>query len=195
MSKTVRSLYVKIVLFRAIQFSIRTQFSSIWPIDRTLSGATTTGESGPGSDCNEGVLRIPQSSSITGTSPSDCLALYAGHLLWGFTPLQRCSRCILQPQPTGLGKSAYYEYTLLCYFSVFLRIHFTSISLYVSISVNSRTGLNFYAEYFTKESKFLLWTFLFIYISHSSFSHKWQLLFISIDLPVIAFGCYICFLI
>ena len=35
------------------------QFSSIWPIDRTLLGATTPGQSEPGSDGNEGVLRIP----------------------------------------------------------------------------------------------------------------------------------------
>ena len=47
----------------------------------TLSGATTPGENRPGSDSNEGVLRIPQSSSITGTSPSDCLVSYLGHLL------------------------------------------------------------------------------------------------------------------
>ena len=63
----------KIVLFQTIQFSIRTQFSSIWPTDRSLSGATTPGQSEPGSDGNEGVLRTPQSSSIIGTSPSDCL--------------------------------------------------------------------------------------------------------------------------
>ena len=31
----------KTVLFQAIQFGISTQFSSIWSIDRTLSGATT----------------------------------------------------------------------------------------------------------------------------------------------------------
>ena len=54
-------------LFQTIQFSISTLFSSIWPIDRTLSGATTPSQSGPGSDGNEGVLRIPQSSSITGS--------------------------------------------------------------------------------------------------------------------------------
>ena len=35
------------------------QFSSIWAKDRTLSGATTSGLSGPASDGNEGVLRIP----------------------------------------------------------------------------------------------------------------------------------------
>ena len=66
-----------------------------------LSGATTPGQSGPGSDGNKGVLHILQSYSITGTSPSDSLVSYSGHLLGGLTPLQRCSRCILQPQPTG----------------------------------------------------------------------------------------------
>ena len=60
------------------------------------------GQSGPGSNGNEGVLRIPQSSSTAGTSPSDCLVSYPGHSLGGgVTPLQRSSRCILQPQPTG----------------------------------------------------------------------------------------------
>ena len=54
--------------------------SSIYPIDRALSGATTPGQSGPGSDGNEGVLRVLQSSSITGTSPSDCLVSNPGHL-------------------------------------------------------------------------------------------------------------------
>ena len=57
------------------------QFSSIWPIDRTLSGATTPCQSGPGRNGNEGVLRIPQSSSITGTSLSDCSVSYLGHFL------------------------------------------------------------------------------------------------------------------
>ena len=39
------------------------------------------GQSGPGSNGNEGVLRIPQGPSITGTSPSDCLVSYPGHSL------------------------------------------------------------------------------------------------------------------
>ena len=69
----------KTVLFQTIQFSISTRFSSIWPIDRNLSGATTQGQSGPGSDGNEGVPCILQSSSITGTSPSDCLVSYPGY--------------------------------------------------------------------------------------------------------------------
>ena len=50
-----------------------------------LSGATTPDQSGPRSDGNKEVLCIPQSSSITGTSPSDCLVSYPGHLLGGWS--------------------------------------------------------------------------------------------------------------
>ena len=73
---SVSSSNVKTVLFQVIQFSISTQFSSVWLIDRTLSGATTPGQSGLGSDSNEEVLCIPQSSSMTRTPPSDCLVSY-----------------------------------------------------------------------------------------------------------------------
>ena len=73
----------------------------IWPIDRTLSGATTLGQSGPGSNGNDGVLHIPQISKA-GASPSVCFMLYLGHLLGcgGLTPLQRWSLHILQPLST-----------------------------------------------------------------------------------------------
>ena len=51
-----------------------------------LSDATTPGQSGAGSNGNEGVLLIPQSSNIAGTSPSDCLVSYPGHSLGGSYP-------------------------------------------------------------------------------------------------------------
>ena len=54
---------------------------SIWPIDRTLSGATDLRQKGPGSDGNKGVPHIPQSSSITGASSSNSLLSYPGHTL------------------------------------------------------------------------------------------------------------------
>ena len=68
--------------------------SSIYDIDRTLSGATTLGQSEPGHIGNEGVLWIPQSSSITETSPSDCLVSYPEPWLRvrGLTTLQKSSR-------------------------------------------------------------------------------------------------------
>ena len=59
------------------------QLSSIWSIDRTLPGATTPGHSGLGSNGNEGVLHIPQISSITETPPSDFLVSYPGHSFGG----------------------------------------------------------------------------------------------------------------
>ena len=45
----------------------------MWPVDRTLSGTTTAGQCELGSDGNEGLLRIPQSSCITEASAADCL--------------------------------------------------------------------------------------------------------------------------
>ena len=65
------------VLFQAIQFSMSfvcAQFKCqtvLFDIDWTLSGATSSVQSGPGNDGNEGVLRIPQYYGITETSPSD----------------------------------------------------------------------------------------------------------------------------
>ena len=72
------------VQFLIIQVSISTvkiSDSSIWLIDGTLSSATTQGQSGPGRNNNEEVLRIPQSSSVIGASPLDCLLSYPRRLL------------------------------------------------------------------------------------------------------------------
>ena len=73
------------VLFLKIQFTINTQFKSkkkpsqikklrfslFNPEIGPLSGATTPGQSGLGSDGTEVVLRILQNSTITRTSASD----------------------------------------------------------------------------------------------------------------------------
>ena len=47
--------------------------TSIWPIDRTLSGTATSGHSGPGSNGNEEVLHITQNSR-TKASQSDAVS-------------------------------------------------------------------------------------------------------------------------
>ena len=65
-----------------------------------LSGATTPSQSGPGSDCYEKVLHIPQSSCITGTSPSDCLVLYSGDSL-GESYSSAVKQSVSRLQPTG----------------------------------------------------------------------------------------------
>ena len=77
------------VLFQAIHLSISAQFSSIWPIERTLSGATTPSQSGPGSEGNEEVLCILQRSNITGASPSDFLVSYQDTFVGGVLDLWR----------------------------------------------------------------------------------------------------------
>ena len=56
--------------------------SSISPLDRT-----NLGQSVPRSNVNKEVLHIPQSSSFTRASPSECLVSYPGHLF--FLPLCR----------------------------------------------------------------------------------------------------------
>ena len=62
---------------------------SIWSIDRTLSCVTFSGEIWPGTDGSEGLLCIPQSSSITGAAPSERLVTYPGYSLRGVLPLRR----------------------------------------------------------------------------------------------------------
>ena len=78
----------KTVLFQTIQFRMFHLFALSLNVkkfyityDRTQSVATTPGQSGPGSNGNEGVLRIPQSLSITGTLSTDSLVFYPGHSL------------------------------------------------------------------------------------------------------------------
>ena len=95
-------LNAKTVLFQIIQFCISSPSSFIWPTDRTLSSATTPGQSAPWNDGYKEVLRILQSSSISEASPSDCLESYQNTRWGSLTQLQRCSRCILQPLSTGL---------------------------------------------------------------------------------------------
>ena len=61
--------------------------SSIWPLNRTLSSSTTPDLSEPRIHGNVGVFPIPQSSSITGASLSDCLTLYVRIIVGGVLPL------------------------------------------------------------------------------------------------------------
>ena len=69
------------------QFSLAKVHSLVlFDPDRNVSGVTTTGQSGPGSDGSDGVLCIPQSSSITGTSPSDFFSVICRTLVGSVTP-------------------------------------------------------------------------------------------------------------
>ena len=100
----------KTVLLRAIQ-----KFSSIWPTERNLSGANnhilTKDDCGLASDGNKEVLRIPQSSSITETSPTVSLQSYQGQTLVRDSTLWRDEVSVFY-SPSRLSKSLYrYKYT------------------------------------------------------------------------------------
>ena len=95
------------VLIQTIQFSISMQLVLFNPLIRPYLG-----QSGPGSNGNEGVLHIPQSSSITGTSPSDCLVLYPGHSLGVVLPLWRGIVNVFY-SPSWLGNVAIFTSNVL----------------------------------------------------------------------------------
>ena len=85
----------KTVLFQAIQFRISTQFSSISLIDRTLSNSRPEWERWQWKYTPHS-LKLPQFLNLTIRLFSVISKTFNG----GLTPLQRCSRYIIQPQPT-----------------------------------------------------------------------------------------------
>ena len=100
----------------------------------TLSGATTPGKSGPGSDGNEGVLRIPKSFYITGASPSDFFSVYIQDASWwSLISLQRYSRFILQPQLTGQSKKCSLHLGFATRLEPLLNTH-THTNIYMNIN-------------------------------------------------------------
>ena len=83
------------------------------PIDRALSSTTILGKIDLGAMAMKRALRISQSSSITGTSPSDCLVSYLGHSLGGVLPLCREAVGVFS-SPSRLGNpffSLWYDST------------------------------------------------------------------------------------
>ena len=96
-----------------------------------LSGATTPGQGEPGNDSNEGVHRISQRPSITGTSPSDCLVSYIQDTLaGGGSPLSREAVSVLY-SPSQQGKlTTVYKLFVLGMFGL-VWFHFNGISTLV----------------------------------------------------------------
>ena len=112
----------EIVPFQTIQLSQRTQFSSIWPINRTLSAITTPEPRRIWKRWQwRGTLHFQKLQNFT----IGLFRVKFGH--WeGLIPLQRSSRCILQTQPTG-------QFTVDTYFLMLsvkqggIKYHFLSL--------------------------------------------------------------------
>ena len=75
-----KQFYFKRFNFACHSIALSLDVKQFYLSHRTLLGTTIPDESVPGSDGKEEVLHIPQSSTITGASSSDCLMSYPGHL-------------------------------------------------------------------------------------------------------------------
>ena len=124
------------MLLQIIQFCISRLFSFIWLIDRTLSGAPTSGQRWP-CDSNKEVLRISQSSSITGTSPSQCLASYPRHVLYGVLPHWRGALGVFySPTLRGNYEIDKKNYSMIWINKLFPRINFNNRVKHKTIYTN-----------------------------------------------------------
>ena len=82
--------------------TVKCQNGSFWLIDRALSGASTTSQSGPVSDDNEGYTpHYPKLRHHWKLTIILFIVISRALVVRPLTPLQRCNRCNLQPQPTG----------------------------------------------------------------------------------------------
>ena len=130
-------LNVKTVLFQTTQFSISTQFKYQKQLYfKTIHFSISIVFCLHTVKCqNCLVLFDPEWTCITGTSPSDCLVSYQDTCWGSFTPPQRCSWCILQPQPTGplnLLSISYqvfiaYSSVWVCYHTLIKTVHNISV--------------------------------------------------------------------
>ena len=73
-------------------------------IDRTLSGATTPGQSYPGSNGNDEYSAFLKAPALLDLYHQFVYCQIQDTRSRNSTPLQRCRRCIQQPLPTGLSK-------------------------------------------------------------------------------------------
>ena len=110
-------LYVIVMLLYFLAMLFHVNFMSSYVIAMSSYDMFMSLCHGPGSNGNEKVLRIPPKRSITRVSPLDCLESYipVTHCGRTLTPLQRSSRCILQPQPTWQIIVYWYYIIMLLY--------------------------------------------------------------------------------
>ena len=166
MSKTF--LFQAIPFNQTIQFSISMPLVLFYPLTGPYQVLPHRARVDLGNG-NEGVLHIPQSPSITGTSPSDCLMSYPGHLLGGgLTPLQRCCQCILQLQPTeksvyGGGVCKYIEIYIYIYIYISaICIIYIYIYIYICIYISRH-------KVHMRQGQFFKWSLISL---NSDFSFK-----------------------
>ena len=105
--------------------------SSIWSIDRDLSGATTPGQSGPWNNSNKGVL------NISGASTSDIFNAISRKLVrWGWD-ISICRDAVgvfCSPSRQGWKSGRGY---MLIYFTLYSDLSFLLLIIYYSYSYST----------------------------------------------------------
>ena len=122
----------KRLVFQTIQFNISTQFSFIWPVDRTLPGAITPGQSAPERDGNKCVLCIPQHYwNFTIIFFSVIFRI----LVRGVLPLCREAFGLFY-RPIRLGKlSLSFSLSLSLYIYIYIYIYICDLCVYIYIYI------------------------------------------------------------
>ena len=139
-------------LLQTIHFNISTLFSSVWPIDKTLSGATTPGRVDLGVMAMKGTSYSAKLQDYWGLTIR-LFRVISGYSLGCLAPLQRRSQCIL-PNPLPTGQSLYYCQILSIYYYVVIFslyhfiIIFTPIYIYHYIVRFSLVYIIIYSHYF-----------------------------------------------
>ena len=78
---------------------------------------------------NKGVLRLPQSSSITGNLLSDCLVTYPGHALGRVLPFL----------PIDLG--SWWKVNIYIYIYIYMQFHWIYVKIFLSVRCNISADL------------------------------------------------------
>ena len=89
----------------------------------------------PGGDGNEGVLCVPKSSRITGTSWSDCLVSYPGHLLGESYPSAE-KQSAYSTVPVDWGTRAVVPVSILSMGQIKISNHLLSLKSFNSVQRN-----------------------------------------------------------
>ena len=128
-------------------------------MDRTLSGASSPGQSWPGSNGNKEVVCILKSSSITGASPSDTLVSKTGHwLVLGGVPLHRDPVGVFY-SPSWLGLWLFY---LIANHTEYPRFEETSVIKF--LMTDKCKSWEIYGEAKMFSSKNLVWFVFKVYL-------------------------------
>ena len=153
----------KTVLVQQIQLIISTQYNSIWPINRTLSGVTTLDQSGPGGDDNKAVLSISKSTKNYLNLTIRLISIISKALDVGFLPLCQEALVVFY-SPSRLNNSVVDSFIFThCFFFYFSIIFFGSIS---NIFLRLKTFARFYSIRYAGR---LVWFFTTLFLFRSRF--------------------------